>query len=67
MALWLHVRLFGLLCPFLRKADCIRTTFPEFPLEELLYPHLELGTMSNDTNGVVCQWIMLLGAIRPLK
>lgn len=58
--------LLGLLCLFLREAGCIRF-FPGLPLEGLLYFHLDLGAISNDSYRVVSQWTTLVGAIRPYK
>lgn len=43
MALWHYMRLFGLLCPFLREADCIRTTFPWFSSGGTSLPPSEVG------------------------
>lgn len=40
---------------------------PGFPLKGLLYLHLELGAMSNNSYRVASQWPILLGAIRPCK
>lgn len=51
----------------LKRHRLYQLFFPGFPLEALLYFHLESGAVSNGSYRVVSRWTTLLGAISPWK